>query len=93
MAVYNGPQSVVCETHTIPTLLFVCKSGPSSNMDTYSDVGHNLNMPRKLESLANSGLLELEPKGDGRAMKVFPTYMGSHVMEPLRYMRDAMSGL
>lgn len=50
-------------------------------------------MPKKIDSLADSGLIELEPKGDGRTVKVLLTGKGAHVVELLRDMEQAMSGL
>lgn len=90
---YEGPLSVLCDTHAIPILLFVGERGPCSKTDIYSSVGRNPNMPKKIDSLADSGLIELEPKGDGRATRILLTGKGARVVELLRDMEQAMSGL
>lgn len=91
MTVCEGPLSVLCDTHAIPILLFVSERGPCSKTDIYNSVGRNANMPKKIDALANSGLVELESKGDGRTVKVLLTDMGGRVVELLHDIELAMS--
>ena len=48
-------------------------------------------MPKKLESLEDSGLIELEPKGDGRTTTVLLTDMGGRVVKILRDIDSILS--
>ena len=88
---YDGPISVLCDTHAIPILLYVGERGRCNKTDIYREVGRHANMPKKLESLADSGLIELEPKGDGRTTTVLLTDMGGRVVKLLRDIDSILS--
>ena len=88
---YDGPLSVLCDTHAIPILLYVGERGRCNKTDIYREVGRHANMPKKLESLADSGLIELEPKGDGRTTTVFLTDTGDRVVKLLRDIDSILS--
>lgn len=88
---YDGPISVLCDTHAIPILLYVGERGRCNKTDIYREVGRHANMPKKLESLADSGLIELEPKGDGRTTTVFLTDTGDRVVKLLRDIDSILS--
>ncbi len=89
---YDGPLSVLCDQHAIPILLFLEGRGVCTKSDVYRNIGHHSNMPRKLESLADSGLIEVEPKGDGRTTMVLLTDMGGRVVKLLRDIESILSG-
>ena len=89
---YDGPLSVLCDQHAIPILLFVEGREVCTKSDVYRNIGHHSNMPRKLESLADSGLIEMEPKGDGRTTMVLLTDMGGRVVKLLRDIESILSG-
>ena len=91
MMTYDGPISVLCDTHAIPILLYVGERGRCNKTDIYREVGRHANMPKKLESLADSGLIELEPKGDGRTTTVFLTDTGDRVVKLLRDIDSILS--
>lgn len=91
MMTYDGPLSVLCDTHAIPILLYVGERGRCNKTDIYREVGRHANMPKKLESLADSGLIELEPKGDGRTTTVFLTDTGDRVVKLLRDIDSILS--
>ena len=91
MMTYDGLLSVLCDMHAIPILLFVEERGQCINSDIYREVGRHANMPKKLESLADSGLIELEPKGDGRTTTVFLTDTGDRVVKLLRDIDSILS--
>lgn len=88
---YDGPLSVLCDTHAIPILLYVGERGQCIKTDIYREVGRPANMPKKLESLEDSGLIELEPKGDGRTTTVLLTDMGGRVVKLLRDIESILS--
>lgn len=88
---YDGPLSVLCDTHAIPILLYVGECGQCIKSDIYREVGRHANMPRKLETLADSGLIEMEPVGDGRTTTVLLTDMGSRIVKLLRDIEAIMS--
>ena len=88
---YDGPLSVLCDTHAIPILLYVGEHGQCIKSDIYREVGRPVNMPKKLESLEDSGLIKLEPKGDGRATTVLLTDLGGRVVKILRDIESILS--
>ncbi len=88
---YDGPISVLCDTHAIPILLYVGERGRCNKTDIYREVGRHANMPRKLETLADSGLIEMEPVGDGRTTTVLLTDMGNRIVKLLRDIEAIMS--
>ena len=57
---YDGLLSVLCDMHAIPILLFVEERGQCIKSDIYREVGRQANMPKKLEILADSGLIDME---------------------------------
>ena len=91
MMTYDGPISVLCDTHAIPILLYVGERGRCNKTDIYREVGRHANMPRKLETLADSGLIEMEPVGDGRTTTVLLTDMGNRIVKLLRDIEAIMS--
>ena len=86
----NGPLSVLCDTHAIPILLYIGERGRCTKTDIYREVGRHANMPRKLETLADSGLIELE-QGSGRTTTVLLTEMGCRIVKLLRDIEVALS--
>lgn len=92
MMVFQSPLSVLCDTHAIPILLHIDGRGACTKSEIYREVGNNANMPRKLESLADSGLIEMEPKGDGRTTMVLLTDTGGRVVKLLRDIESILSG-
>ena len=91
MTVCEGPLSVLCDTHAIPILLFVSERRPCSKTDIYNSVGRNANMPKKIDALANSGLIELEPSEGGRTTTVLLTDMGGRIVKILRDIDSILS--
>lgn len=89
---FDGPLSVLCDQHAIPILLFVEGREACTKSDVYRNIGHHSNMPKKLETLADSGLIELEPKGDGRTTTVLLTDMGGRVVKLLHDIESILSG-
>lgn len=88
---YDGPLSVLCDTHAIPILLYVGERGRCIKSDIYREVGRHANMPKKLESLEDSGLIEMESAGDGRTTTVFLTDTGDRVVKILRDIESILS--
>lgn len=91
MMTYDGPLSVLCDTHAIPILLYVGERGRCIKSDIYREVGRHANMPKKLESLEDSGLIEMESAGDGRTTTVLLTDMGGRVVKILRDIEAVLS--
>lgn len=91
MMTYDGPLSVLCDTHAIPILLYVGERGRCIKSDIYREVGRHANMPKKLESLKDSGLIEMESAGDGRTTTVFLTDTGDRVVKILRDIESILS--
>lgn len=89
---FDGPLSVLCDQHIIPILLYVEDRGICTKSDVYRNIGHHSNMPRKLESLADSGLIEMKSKGDGRTTMILLTDMGGRVVKLLRDIESILSG-
>ena len=88
---YDGPLSVLCDTHAIPILLYVGERGRCIKSDIYREVGRYANMPKKLESLEDSGLIEMESAGDGRATTVLLTDTGDRVVKILLDIESILS--
>ena len=88
---YDGPLSVLCDTQSIPILLFIGRHGNCTKSNIYRGVSRTSNTPKRLESLAGSGLIEMEPVGDGRATRVLLTDMGVRVVNLLRDIESIMS--
>ena len=91
MMTYDGPLSVLCDTHAIPILLYVGERGRCIKTDIYREVGRHANMPKKLESLEDSGLIEMESAGDGRTTTVLLTDTGDRVVKILRDIESILS--
>ena len=81
---YDGPLSVLCDTHAIPILLYIGEHGRCIKSDIYREVARHANMPKKIETLADSGRIELEPSEGGRTTTVLLTDMGGRVVKILR---------
>ena len=88
---YDGPLSVLCDTHAIPILLYVGNRGRCIKSDIYREVGRPANMPKKIDALVDSGLIELESVGGGRTTTVLLTDTGGRVVELLRDIEATMS--
>lgn len=89
---YDGPLSVLCDTKSIPILLFIGRHGNCIKSNIYRGVSRTSNTPKRLESLAGSGLIEMEPVGDGRTTRVLLTDMGVRVVKLLRDIESILSG-
>ena len=57
------PIQVLCNTHTIPMLMFLREKGPSTKTEIYSSVGRSANMPAKIDRLRETGLVTVEVVG------------------------------
>ena len=57
------PIDVLCDTHTIPMLMFLREKGPSTKTEIYSAVGRSANMPIKIDRLRGAGLVTVEEIG------------------------------
>ena len=57
------PIQVLCDTHTIPMLMFLRENGPSTKTKIYSAVGRSANMPTKIDRLREAGLVTVEVVG------------------------------
>ena len=88
---YDGPLSVLCDTHAIPILLYVGEHGHCIKSDIYREVARHTNMPKKIDALADSGLIELEPSEGGRTTTVLLTDMGGRVVKLLRDIDSILS--
>ena len=88
---YDGPLSVLCDTHAIPILLYVGKRKRCIKSDIYREVARHANMPKKIDALTDSGLIELEPEGDGRTTTVLLTDTGGRVVKLLRDIESILS--
>ena len=84
MMTYDGPLSVLCDTHAIPILLFIGERGQCIKSDIYREVARHANMPKKIEALVDSGLIELESSEGGRTATVLLTDTGGLVVKLLR---------
>ena len=91
MMTYDGPLSVLCDTHAIPILLYIGEYGSCIKSDIYREVARHANMPKKIDALADSGLIELEPGKGGRTTTVLLTDMGGRVVKILRDIDSLLS--
>lgn len=87
---YDGPLSVLCDAQSIPILLFMGEHGTCTKTAVYREVSHSSTTPKRLESLANSGLIRMETLGNGRTTLVHLTDRGERVMG---FLRDIESSL
>ena len=88
---YDGPLAVLCDTHAIPILLNIGEHGRCIKSDIYREVARHANMPKKIDALADSGLIELEPSEGGRTTTVLLTDMGGSVVKLLRDIDSILS--
>ncbi len=91
MMTYDGLLSVLCDTHAIPILLYIGEHGRCIKSDIYREVARHANMPKKIDALADSGLIELEPSEGGRTTTVLLTDMGGRVVKILRDIEAVLS--
>ncbi len=91
MTTYDGPLSVLCDTHAIPILLYIGEHGRCIKSDIYREVARHANMPKKIDALADSGLIELESTEGGRTTTVLLTDMGGRVVKLLRDIDSILS--
>ena len=57
------PIRVLCDTHTIPMLMFLGDNGPSPKTSIYSAVGRSANMPSKIDRMREAGLVTVDEVG------------------------------
>ena len=57
------PIRVLCDTHTIPMLMFLGDNGPSPKTAIYSAVGRSANMPMKIDRMRDAGLVTIDAIG------------------------------
>lgn len=88
---YDGPLSVLCDTHAIPILLYLGEHGRCIKSDIYREVARHANMPKKIDVLVDSGLIELEPSEGGRTTTILLTDMGGRVVKILRDIESIQS--
>lgn len=91
MMTYDGPLSVLCDTHVIPILLYLGEHGRCIKSDIYREVARHANMPKKIDVLVDSGLIELEPSEGGRTTTIILTDMGGRVVKILRDIESIQS--
>ena len=75
------PIRVLCETHTIPMLMFLGDNGPSPKTAIYSAVGRNANMPMKIDCMREAGLVTIDVIGISEVVGL--TDLGRSVAERL----------
>ena len=88
---FDGPLSVLCDQHAIPILLYIGEHGRCIKSDICREVARHANMPKKIDALADSGLIELEPSEGGRTTTVLLTDMGGSVVKLLRDIDSILS--
>ena len=57
------PIQVLCDSHTIPMLMFLQENGPARKTDIYRAVGRSANMPSKIDRMKSAGLVTVEVVG------------------------------
>lgn len=88
---YDGPLSVLCDAQSIPILLFLGERGTCTKTDIYRGVSRTSNAPKRLEILAGSGLIQLDPSDDGRSTMVALTDRGERVVRSLHEIETALA--
>ena len=83
------PIQVLCDTHTIPMLMFLRAKGPSTKTEIYSAVGRSANMPAKIDRLREAGLVTVEVVGISEIVGL--TDIGGHIAGILADVDDLMS--
>lgn len=87
----DGPLSVLCDAQSIPILLFLGERGTCTKTNIYRGVSRTSNSPKRLEILAGSGLIKLEPVGDGKSTRVALTDRGERVVRSLHEIETALT--
>ena len=57
------PIQVLCDSHTIPMLMFLQENGPARKTDIYGAVGRSANMPAKIQRMEDAGLVTVDVVG------------------------------
>ena len=83
------PIQVLCDTHTIPMLMFLRENGPSTKTQIYSAVGRSANMPAKIDRLRGAGLVTIEVVGISEVVGL--TDVGGRIADILAEVDDLMS--
>ena len=83
------PIQVLCDTHTIPMLMFLRENGPSTKTQIYSAVGRSANMPTKIDRLRKAGLVTVEVVGISEVVGL--TDVGDRIAEILADVDALMS--
>ena len=87
---YQGPLSVLEQRHMISILVFLDRNGQSTRTEIYRGVSTNPNMPKKIYSLENLGLVKQRQERCTNTTYVSLTPKGEEVAELLRRMEDAI---
>lgn len=88
---YDGPLSVLCDAQSIPMLLYIGECGPCTKSAVYRDVSRTSNTPKRLDTLASSGLIGMQTFGNGRTTLVRLTDRGEFVVGLLRDIESALA--
>ena len=83
------PIQGLCDTHTIPMLMFLRENGPSTKTRIYSAVGRSANMPAKIDRLREAGLVTVEVVGISEIVGL--TDIGGRITWILADVDDLMS--
>ena len=86
------PLDVLCDAHVIPTLLFLLENDGCMKSEIYDKVSRGANMPRKLEAMKASGLLDLNSAVTGNTTTVHLTDVGRKVAHCLLDIDSMMAG-